>query len=157
MTETIGTRPAVTPEIAELVERPAAVVGIEGRVDEFPSLLSEAFGATAQAISASGAVVAGPPFLRFYAFGERVQADAGFPFVGTLTPTDRVRQILLPGGRAVTATHIGPYDEIAVTWERVTAWMGEHELAASGPAWETYLKGPDEPGPPVTQIVFPIG
>jgi effector-binding domain-containing protein len=156
MTEVIGTRPAVTPEIVELVERPAAVVGIEGRVNEWQGLLGEAFAVTAQAIGASGAVVAGPPFTRYHGFGERVQAEAGFPFAGPLAETDRVRRIMLPGGRAVTTTHVGPYDEIGATWERVTAWMGEHELVANGPAWESYLTGPDEPGQPVTEIFWPI-
>ena len=29
-------------------------------------------------------------------------------------------------------------------------------MTASGPAWESYLTGPDEPGPPVTEMSFPI-
>jgi hypothetical protein len=54
MTELIDTRPTIAPEIVDLSERPAAVVEIEGRVEEFPRLLGEAFGVTAQAIGALG-------------------------------------------------------------------------------------------------------
>lgn len=156
MTEAIDLRPAITPEFVELLERPAAVVTIEGRVDEFPRLLGDAFGVTAQAIGASGAVVAGHPFVRYHGFGERIQAEAGFPFAGTLRPTERVHQIVLPGGRAVRAVHVGSYDQIGAAWERVNAWLGEHELVGNGAPWEAYLTGPDEPGPPITEILFPV-
>jgi effector-binding domain-containing protein len=156
MTDPIGPGPAKSPEIVELVERPAAVVRIGATLAELPGLIGEAFGLSAQAIAVSGAVIAGHPFARYLSFGERIEAEAGFPFAGTLVPTDRVEQIILPGGRAVTATHVGPYDEIGPAWERTAAWLGEHHLEGAGPPWEAYRTGPEEPGPPVTEIVFPI-
>jgi effector-binding domain-containing protein len=156
MTDTVGTRPAKTPEIVELAERPAAVVHIEATMEEFPRLIGEAFGVTAQTIAVSGATIAGPPFARYLSFGDRIVAEAGFPFAGTVVPTDRVSLTTLPGGRAVTATHVGPYDEISAAWERSGAWMGEQQLASAGFPWETYLTGPDDPGPPVTAIFWPI-
>ena len=156
MTDTLRTRAAVTPEIVEHPERTAAVVRIEGRVDELPKLMGEAFHLTEQAIGESRAVVAGPPFARYLEFGERVIAEVGFPFEGTLVRTDRVREVMLPSGPLVTTTHVGPYDRLGETWERTTAWMGEHELVTAGPGWECYLTGPDESGPPVTEIFWPI-
>lgn len=156
MTDTIGTRPARTPEIVELVERPAAVVDIDATMAEFVGLLGEAFSVTARTIAVSGATIAGPPFARYLSFGDRIEAEVGFPFAGTVVPTDRVNLTTLPGGRAVTATHVGPYDAIGVAWERAIAWMGEQHLEGAGPAWEAYLTGPDDPGPPVTEIFWPI-
>ena len=157
MADTIDTREAKTPEIIELVERPAAVVHIGATMAEFPRLIGEAFGLAARTIAGSSAIIAGHPFARYLSFGDRIEAEAGFPFAGTLVPADdRVRQTTLPGGRAVKATHIGPYDEIGAAWERTTAWMGEHGLEGAGPPWEAYLTGPDEPGPPVTEIFWPI-
>jgi effector-binding domain-containing protein len=156
MTDTIDTRQAKTPEIIDLVERPAAVVRIDATMEEFPRLIGEAFGLAAQAIQGCDATIAGHPFARYLSFGDRIEAEAGFPLVGTLVPTDRVTPMLLPGGRAVTVTHVGPYDEIGAAWERTTAWMGEHGLEGAGPPWEAYLTGPDEPGPPVTEIFLPI-
>jgi effector-binding domain-containing protein len=156
MTDTIDTRQAKTPEIIDLVERPAAVVRIDATMEEFPRLIGEAFGLAAQAIQGSDATVAGHPFARYLSFGDRIEAEAGFPLDGTLVPTDRVTPTLLPGGRAVMATHVGAYDEIGAAWERTTAWMGEHGLEGAGPPWEAYLTGPEEPGPPVTEIFWPI-
>jgi hypothetical protein len=99
MTDTIRSDPAKSPEIIEIVERPAAVVRIDATLAEFPGLIGEAFGLSAQAIAASGATIAGPPFARYLSFGERIEAEAGFPFVGTLVPTDRVGQPARRPGR----------------------------------------------------------
>lgn len=156
MTDPLASRRAKTPEIVELAERQAAIVPVAATMDEFPRALGEAFGLAARAIADSGATIAGHPFARYLSFGDRIEAEVGFPFTGTLIPTDRVRQATLPGGRAVTATHVGPYDEIGTTWDRATAWMGEHQLECTGSAWEAYLTGPDDPGPPVTEIFWPI-
>ncbi|HEX5588689.1 MAG TPA: GyrI-like domain-containing protein [Candidatus Limnocylindrales bacterium] len=156
MGDAIGTRPPTTPVVVELPEQYAAVVFIDGAVDELPKLMGEAFRLTAEAIAASGAQIAGHPFARYVGFGQRVQAEVGFPYVGRLTATDRVHDAILPAGRAVTTRHVGAYDTIAGAWNRAAAWMREHELVPSGPAWECYLTGPDEPGLPVTEVFWPL-
>jgi effector-binding domain-containing protein len=156
MTEAIGTRPALTPEIVELPARSAAVVRIEGPVTDMPRLMGEAFDLTMKAITASGASYAGHPFARYVAFGPQIEAEVGFPFSGTVTPTERVYVIELPGGRTVTTTHVGPYDKIGEAWERVQTWMKEHDLETAAAPWEAYLTGPEDPGPPITEIFFPV-
>jgi effector-binding domain-containing protein len=98
----------------------------------------------------------GPPFARYIAFGHRVQAEVGFPFVGRLVEDGHVYRTELPGGRAVTATHAGPYETIGTTWDAARAWIDEQGLEVAGPAWESYLTGPEDPGPPVTEIYWPI-
>jgi effector-binding domain-containing protein len=147
---------AGTPGIVELPERQVAIVRIDGTTAELPGLIGDAFNLTSRAISNSGAAFAGPPFARYYTFGERISAEAGFPFTGTLDETDRVRISSLPGGRAVTTTHAGAYEAIGEAWDRARAWLGEHDLAPAGAPWECYLTGPDEPGPPITEIYFPV-
>jgi effector-binding domain-containing protein len=145
-----------TPHIVELPERQAAVIRIEGTTADLPALIGEAFELTSKAIEASGATFAGEPFARYHAFGARISAEAGFPFDGTLQQTDRVYATSLPGGRAVTTTHVGPYHNLDVAWERGQAWIREQGLAQSGTPWECYLTDPAEPGPPVTEIYWPI-
>jgi effector-binding domain-containing protein len=157
MAETIAARPtATTPEIVTLVERPAAVVLVDATREEFPKKIGEAFALSARVIAVSGAVIAGHPFARYLGFGERIRAEVGFPYAGTLVPTEAARIALLPGGRAVTTTHVGSYDELAGAWDGASAWMKERGLECAGPPWEAYATGPDEPGPPVTQIFWPI-
>jgi effector-binding domain-containing protein len=158
MTDLIEPRPMATDEVTlvELPARRAAVVRIEGAATDLPRLMGGAFEATAAAIGAAGAEFAGPPFARYHAFGAGITADAGFPFVGELEPSGDVVIVELPAGRAVTTRHVGSYDTIAAAWDRANAWMRDHGLVPTGAPWEGYLTGPEDPGPPVTEIVFPV-
>jgi effector-binding domain-containing protein len=150
-------RPVATPRIVELRGRATAVVDVDAPASELPAALGEAFRLTADAIMASGAAFGGEPFARYLAMGERIRAEVGFPFVGALRPTGRVRESALPGGQAVMTTHVGSYDELGRAWERGALWAREHGLAFAGPGWECYLSDPNEPGPPVTEIYWPVG
>jgi effector-binding domain-containing protein len=153
------TQTTAPPEAVSIIDRQpeqALVLRIEGPVGEMPRMMGEAFGRTIAGIQSAGATVSGMPFARYHGFGPIVTADVGFPFTGTLTPPPGLEICELPGGRAVTTTHVGPYDQIGLAWERAQAFVKEHELTTSGPPWECYLTGPDEPGPPVTQVVFPV-
>lgn len=144
------------PEVVELEPRQAAVMHVAGEAPELPSLLAQAFEATMQQIAMSGGQVAGPPFARYIAFGEKVEAEVGFPFIGTLIVTDQVQEASLPGGRGVLMTHVGSYEEIGDAWALVSQWMDGQGFEEASAPWESYLTGPDDPGLPVTQIVFPI-
>lgn len=155
MEQAIETRPT-TPEVVDLPARSTAVVRIEGPAADLPRMMSEAFSLTMGAISAAGASFAGHPFARYETFGPRIVAEVGFPFSGMVTPGGRVHVRELPGGRAVMTRHVGSYDTIGDAWRQVQVWMTEHDLVSSGAPWEAYLTGPDEPGPPVTEIFFPI-
>ena len=148
------TRPSA-PELVTRRAQDAAVVRVDGEIADLPRLLGEAFDLTASAIHASGARIAGPPFARYLTVGPTVTADVGFPFDGPLTPTDRVQRTTLPGGQAVKATHVGPYDEIAATWTAIQAWIDAQGFVVRATPWESYLTGPDVV-PPVTEILFPI-
>lgn len=144
-----------TPELVDLPPQSAAVVRVDGAMGELPGLLAEAFALTATAITRSGAVFAGPPFARYLQFGELVTAEVGFPFVGELVPTNRVYRTELPGGRAVKATHVGPYEGLATTWNEAESWLREQGLLPSATPWESYLTEPDV-SPPVTEVIFPV-
>jgi effector-binding domain-containing protein len=150
---------ATVPESVSTVERPpqpALVLEIEGAVTDIPRLMGDAFGTTLNAFQHGGGVPAGPPFARYLEFGRTVRAEVGFPFRGALTPQPPLRIVELPGGRLVTTTHVGPYESIGEAWDRATGWMTESGTEAAGPPWECYLTGPEEPGPPVTQIFWPV-
>jgi effector-binding domain-containing protein len=149
--------PSEQVRIVELPERSAIVVRFTAGTAEFPSLVADAFRRTAEAIRRAGAAFGGPPFARYYNFGERIDAEAGFPYQGTIEPTTDLVLTTLPAGRAVTTQHVGGYEQIGEAWDRAGAWMRSFDVEASAAPWECYLTGPDEPGPPVTEIFFPIG
>ena len=156
MPELTATRPGTTPRIVTLPACDAAVVDFVGSVAELAERIGPAFMRTAEVIAASGAEIAGHPFSRYLTFGEPIRAEIGFMYRGTLHPTADVRRLTLPGGRLVTLTHVGPYDEIGPAWERGLAWLRDEGLKQTGPGWECYLTGPEDPGPPVTEVYFPV-
>jgi effector-binding domain-containing protein len=147
---------AGAPQLEEVHATPVAVVRFEGTPETFPELFGEALGLTATAIEAAGARIDGPPFGRYQEFGARIVVDAGFPFVGTVGPTARVRIETLPGGRVVTVTHVGSYDDLGSAWGEGQRWIDAHGLTVAGAPWEQYLTGPEDPGPTVTRVVWPV-
>ncbi len=54
----------------------------------------------------------------------------------------RVRPVTLPAVELAVATHVGPHDDIDVTYGEVGAWVVANALAVAGPIRETYLVGP---------------
>ena len=49
---------------------------------------------------------------------------------------------VLPGGRAVTLLHKGPYTELGRSYERILAYVKERGYEVHIPSREVYLKGP---------------
>jgi effector-binding domain-containing protein len=158
MTDLAEGRPGTSVDVTlcELPSKQAAIVRISGSVQDMPALMDRAFSLTSRAISVAGAHYAGHPFARYTAFGEHIEAAVGFPFIGDVHASEGIEITELPGGRAAMVRHIGPYDEIGLAWEGGIAWMKERGLTPSGPAWECYLTGPNDPGPPITEIFWPI-
>ena len=64
----------------------------------------------------------------------------------------------LPGGPAVVATHVGPYEHLALTYQAMFAWIHERGLHPNGPVREAYLTDPttSDPAQLATRIVIPI-
>jgi DNA-binding transcriptional MerR regulator len=63
---------------------------------------------------------------------------------------------VLPGGVFATAVHVGPYDQIDLTWHGLQAWCGERGHVPSGPVREVYLTTPADTPPErlVTQLMI---
>ena len=62
--------------------------------------------------------------------------------IGKGSETDGVSVRELPGGRAVTLLHKGPYDELGRSYEKITAYVKEHGHEVECPTREVYIKGP---------------
>lgn len=62
----------------------------------------------------------------------------------------------LPGGTMATLVHVGPYEAVAEAYQTLAAWISEHRHAFAGPPQELYLTEPEDEGPPVTEIRWPI-
>ncbi len=150
-------------EITEVDEpvRTALVVRRVVRMDEVPEFLGEAFGRCAGAAATLHKEIGGAPFAWYHgAPTTSLDVSAGLPveyLTGEL-PIG-VEAVERPGGRAVTAVHVGPYDTLHDTYEAVESWMEERGLVAGDDAWEEYLTDPvaqPDQSKWETRIVLPL-
>lgn len=138
----------------------AAVIRAEVPMSELREVFDRGFPAVMQAAAAQGIAIIGPPF-GFYPRlpGDTVAVVVGFPLAGPVVAEGDVEPFELPGGRAVTATHLGPYEALEQTYEQLMAWAQAEGLTLAEGMWESYLSDPSaEPDPNSwrTLIVWPL-
>jgi AraC family transcriptional regulator len=102
----------------------------------------------------------GPAMVRFHHFGaDPIELEAGFPVAETFGGDGRVCAVELPGGRAATTLHWGPYDGLPQAYEALERFMREQALRPAGPPCEIYwvdgsqARGPEELR---TEVVWPV-
>mgnify|MGYP001111172959 CR=1 FL=1 len=128
---------------------------------EIPPFLGDGFAALGMA----GVSLSGPPLVVYHALEASPAAidlelvcPAAPEVAGPLlTPGGRsLTRCVLPAGEAATLTHVGPYDALGEAYQALEAWIAAHGYRVSGPPQEIYMTGPTDPGPPVTEVRFPV-
>jgi effector-binding domain-containing protein len=145
----------------ELVERDARHVACvrvpvpEGEIGDLVGrLIMEVWGE----LEAAGVHPAGPPYARS-TWQPGTELEVGFPVQETFAGEGRVVAGELPGGRAVTLTHVGPYDQLAGAFAAMQSWAVERGLQPGGVPWEVYQSDPRETPDPQdwrTELVLPV-
>lgn len=151
---------APAPEIVELDAQEAIAVRGDVAVADLPGFFERAFHESAAAAAAADVEIVGPPF-GFYPEmpTEIVAVEAGFPVSAPTEPEGDAHRLVLPAGRAVQVTHVGPFDTLEQTYDELQSWMAEHGIEPAAAMWECYLSDPEaEPDPADwrTLIVWPI-
>jgi DNA-binding transcriptional MerR regulator/effector-binding domain-containing protein len=113
----------------------------------------------------AGVVPSGPP-LTIYHDPEFIPESIDVELVCPVPPgvsgpmaTPRGRRLEMrsvPGGEAAVLVHVGPYETLGEAYQALAEWIGRHGYRVSGPPQEIYLTSPQDPGPPVTEIRFPV-
>jgi effector-binding domain-containing protein len=149
-------------EVVEVDLEPQVVVGLREVValQDLTPFFERAFTAvdaelTREALSPAG------PWLAIYRGvpTDAVDVTAGVSVGRPITPSGGLDVVTLPGGAAVQALHVGPYDQLATTYGELERWLGDRSLQAGPVMWEEYLVGPDtEPDASrwQTRIVQPV-
>ena len=131
-------------EVIDLEPENAMAKRGEILVSELPTFFGQAFHQVAAVIQDQGAVATGPPFGYYPRMPtETVVVEAGFPVAVPLEVSDEVHPLVLPGGPAVVAEHVGPYEAMAQTYAELQSWIADHGLQAGESVWEVYLTDPD--------------
>jgi effector-binding domain-containing protein len=152
-------RAPFTLEIQDRHPAEAAVVTLHMTPDAISDEIGGAFGEVAGAMAEAGVGIAGPPFTRYLAFGELIDAEAGFPVMRPAPDVGRVHPSMMPGGRTASMIHVGPYDALERTYGTLMAALAAKGLHPAGPMWEIYWSDPETADPATwrTEILVPVG
>lgn len=146
-------------EVRTLKRTPVLFVRCEVTQDQIGEALGPAFGAVAAHAASKGAVMAGPPYARYYTPPPNMVMEAGMPVTQDVAGEGDVQSGELPTGEAAVTTHVGPFEEVQPAYQAIEAWMSANGRAPGGAPWEVYLTDPAlEPDPAKwrTEIVWPL-
>lgn len=130
-----------------LPEQPTIAMHGKADAEHIGFWLSAAYRAVGDHAARIGAQFSGPPYARYRPMDTELcefEIEAGFPVA---SPASGIRDGTveagtLPGGRAATTWHVGPYDSLACAHEAIDRWITERGGATDGPCWEVYYSDP---------------
>ena len=139
------------PRIVELTARPTIAVRVHGTADQIAAMFGDNLPRVFARVSATGATLASPAFGRYHEFSpENVDVEIGVGVNAVpegLTPLaecelGEVGASELPGGTAAIATHLGPYNTLSRTYDRLHEWIHEQGRGEGPGPWESYVDDP---------------
>lgn len=150
-----------TPTIVTLEPRQVVVVrGTDVPADDIRDFFDSSFQTLATTLAEQGIEASGPAFARYLPTPtETMDIEVGYPLHGSVDATDQVQLSELPAGRAAQVVHIGGYDELSGSWERLTSWVQEQGARPAEGFFEEYLTEPTpdaDPSDMRTRLNLPL-
>lgn len=146
-------------EVREVEERATVSIRDTTPVNKLPEVMGVLFGQIMSFVARKRIHVDGPPFALYHTMDvENVDVEVGVPVAQEVHGHGRIRPGVLPAGRVVTATHLGPYETIEETYNRLMEFIKEHGFEAETFMYEFYLNDPEEVPPEEikTEVFVPI-
>lgn len=142
-------------------ERPTAAMFATVELAKLGEWLERAYGAVAGYLSRYGVGPVGPPYARYHRLSSgKIEVEAGFEASTPVAGEGEVEPSSLPAGKAASAFHVGPPEEVSETYERLAAWIRSRGTSPADGAWVVYLTDPaQEPdhGKWRTEVLMPFG
>ncbi|PXX71723.1 effector-binding domain-containing protein [Nocardia tenerifensis] len=148
------------PQLVTIDAAATAVVRDVVPVTALRDFFDTSFGALAEAISAQGLTVVGPAFGLYRGDpGDTLDIEVGFPTDRAVQPSGTVTVGSLPGGRVARLLHVGGFDGLTSSWDRLHSWILAQGLDASSQRWEVYVTQPSpemDPADLRTELNWPV-
>lgn len=136
--------------IKEVLERDLA----DGKMYEM------AYGKLGEALAQAEGQMNGAPMFIVHEYKEgSMDAEFAFPIADSVALDTSFHLGFIPGGRAISALHVGPYETSGSTWEKLDDYVVKQAYKIRHAPYELYVNDPaDVSGPEEYQtlIVYPI-
>lgn len=163
--------PPLSARIVELSPQPAVAARVQTPWAELDigALFDRLIPEVAERVADLGGEIAGPPYARYHAFGpDGTDIELGVPVTAPVPNLRRVSDAApgevaateLPAGPAAVTVHVGGYDRLSETYDRLRAWIAAQGRTLGGAPWESYVDDPSEvadEGSLRTEVVWPLG
>ena len=137
--------PDIAIETVELEPQPAMVVRRKVPLAELGGVLADILPRVYQHIVAAGQQPAGMPFMRYFSMdGVACDIAAGLPVAEPVDGAGDIENHVLPGGKALTALHVGAYEDVGSVWGAVMRRAGELGSGQNFGGWDVYTNDPSE-------------
>ncbi len=146
-------------EFRQTTKQHTAAIKMTRPVAQIGPAMGEAFPKIYHAVVSAGVEPTGMPLARYFDFGEQETTfECAIPVPGPFTATAEVEASSVGGGEAAFVMHVGPYQTIGESWQKLMAWIAEQGRAPAGPTWEVYIDDPQEVAPEQlkTELYIPV-
>lgn len=146
--------------VLQAVPRPAAVIHITVPREKIQEVMGAAIQEAVAAAGAQGIGPAGPVFAHHFDMTPGIfNFEVGVPVSGPVSPTGRVKQSLLPGGKVARTIYTGPYEGLGDAWGDFIDMIEAAGHTRAPNLWECYLTDPTTTPNPAdyqTELNHPI-
>jgi effector-binding domain-containing protein len=152
-------------KIVEIKEQPTLTIRESTNLSSIPEKMGRIFTEILSFMEKRGISPVGAPFAYWHNMNPDsisrgiFDMECGFPVSVPVDGFGQIKKSKLPGGKVITAMHVGPYDTLAQTYEEVLSWIKENGYQVEDDMWETYLTNPCEVPDQskwMTEIFYPI-
>lgn len=148
---------ATDPEVETIEAWVSAGIRQVVPMAELSTAFPDTYRKVAGLVSGSGGQLVGPAYGCYFGMpSDVVDVEIGFGIDRTIEAPD-LTVTAQPAVRAVVATHVGSYDQLSDTYEKLMPWLEQQDLDLADHMWEFYDSEPETPPEEcVTRIVFPV-
>lgn len=146
-------------EIREQTAQATLAIRTRSAVERLPEVFGQSIGAIFAYLGELGEGPAGVPYAAYYNMDmQDLDIEIGLPVTRVLPGRGTIQPSQLPGGKAATYLHTGPYNELGAAYDALNQFILDQGLQATGVAYEIYLGDPSQTPPQELQtlILFPL-